>query len=660
MVPDPPVDTLDPEALQVFLEELRVGGFEPSTDDERTWSGPTPASLAPITSATTMQLVLQDGWPYLPPRLDIDGVQSWHANSDHLCLWQEGDNTKGWVTLAGILARIEEWVEHEQAGFAAAMAAALDPQLYFKPLYAQAIGLDVDELVNGAFQDGQHNFLHLGALRSLPVLRPGRLPAKDAGDGLSGRWFYRSTVMAPPSNLAQFETALTDNQRSRYESDLARRGSGIYVLIWPTPHGHAPLVLHVKQNDGSRGGTALVPLPTSMPDRLRRAGPDATRLQDCRVVVLGVGAIGSHIAALLARSGVGHLTLVDADSLYPPGQVRHAAEADALGDAKSELMKRSLRHFDWTTIEVVQANPWTPRALAEQVSGFDLCVEATGLAPFTELLSRVAATAGVAFVSSALYRGGAIVRVRRQAEGDTAILDRHGWRYPVIPPGRAEEEYVGVEVGCAAPIHNAPPTSVSIAASLASVVAIDVLTGRRDLPDEIIEVIEPREPPFDRRGRLRVTPPSLLLTDEAAAVMRAAALSAHPNETGGLLLGIHDDRLAPVIARAVELPPHDPSPTGYVLPAGATHQAIDNARLLDARLGYLGEWHSHPTDQPASAKDRSTMRGLAALPEAGTPVLLVMRPIGDDEYDLDGYLTVEGELRQVEILSVGPLPDEEK
>lgn len=658
MLPDPPIDTLDPEALQAFLEDLRAGGFEPSADDASVWTGPAPASLAPITTASTLQLVLRDGWPYLPPRLDVDGVQSWHANRDHLCLWQEGDNTKVWVTLAGILARIEEWVEHEQAGFVSAMAAALDPHLCYGPLVAHAVGIDVDELVDGAFQDGQHGFLHVEVQRSLPVLRPGKLFPKPEGDGVSGRWFYRSSVMAPPSDLVRFEAALTDNQRSRYEADLARRGSGIYVLIWPTPHGHAPLVLHVEQTDGGRVGAALEPLPTSTPDRLRRAGPDAAGLQAGRVVILGVGAIGSHVAALLARSGVGHLTLVDGDFLYPPGQVRHAAEADALGDAKSELMRRSLRHFDWTAIEVVRGNPWTPRALAEQVRGFDLCVEATGLAPFTELVSRVAATAGVALVSSALYRGGAIARVRRQAEGDTAILDRHGWRYPAIPPGQPEEEYVGVEVGCAAPIHNAPPTSVSMAASLASVAAIDVLTGRSDLPDEIIEVIEPREPPFHRRGRLRVTPPSLLLTDEAAAVMGAAALSAHPNETGGLLLGIYDDRLVPVIARAVELPPHDPSPTRYVLPAGATHQAIDNARLMDARLGYLGEWHSHPTDQPASAKDRSTMRGLAQLPDVGTPILLVARPSGDG-YQLDGYLTVEGELRRVDVLSVGPLPDEE-
>jgi hypothetical protein len=97
----------------------------------------------------------------------------------------------------------------------------------------------------------------------------------------------------------------------------------------------------------------------------------------------------------------------------------------------------------------------------------------------------------------------------------------------------------------------------------------------------------------------------------------------------------------------------------YVLPAGATHEVIESGRLTDARLGYLGEWHSHPTDQPASPKDRSTMRGLAQLPEVGTPALIVARPSGGDNYELDGYVAVDGELIRVEVVSVGPLPGEE-
>ena len=39
------------------------------------------------------------------------------------------------------------------------------------------------------------------------------------------------------------------------------------------------------------------------------------RLRDTRVIVFGVGGVGSWCAEALVRSGVGHLTMVDADTV---------------------------------------------------------------------------------------------------------------------------------------------------------------------------------------------------------------------------------------------------------------------------------------------------------------------------------------------------------
>jgi tRNA A37 threonylcarbamoyladenosine dehydratase len=56
-----------------------------------------------------------------------------------------------------------------------------------------------------------------------------------------------------------------------------------------------------------------------------RAGPDRNTLAGKRVVVFGVGAIGSHAALTVAKAGTGTMTLVDADVLRPGDVVRHAA-----------------------------------------------------------------------------------------------------------------------------------------------------------------------------------------------------------------------------------------------------------------------------------------------------------------------------------------------
>lgn len=49
-------------------------------------------------------------------------------------------------------------------------------------------------------------------------------------------------------------------------------------------------------------------------DRLYGSGA-LSRLRDCRVIVVGLGGVGSWAVEALARSGVGHLVLVDADDL---------------------------------------------------------------------------------------------------------------------------------------------------------------------------------------------------------------------------------------------------------------------------------------------------------------------------------------------------------
>lgn len=140
--------------------------------------------------------------------------------------------------------------------------------------------------------------------------------------------------------------------------------------------------------------------------------------------------------------------------------------------------------------------------------GTDLAVDTTGAAPVAEMLSRIAERTRVALVSAALYRGGAIGRVRRQLPGsDTGIYLRgEDARYPIIPSGSDDEGGDGgrlLEPGCSAPVNNAPPSAVAAISAPAAQVAIDALTGRLRHPDEVIDVYEPLEgQPFHRVGRV--------------------------------------------------------------------------------------------------------------------------------------------------------------
>ena len=73
-------------------------------------------------------------------------------------------------------------------------------------------------------------------------------------------------------------------------------------------------------------------------------GEDAfMRLQNARVILFGVGGVGGWAAEALVRSGVGHLTVVDFDTVQESNLNRQlVATADCIGEPKVEAMRRRL------------------------------------------------------------------------------------------------------------------------------------------------------------------------------------------------------------------------------------------------------------------------------------------------------------------------------
>ena len=66
------------------------------------------------------------------------------------------------------------------------------------------------------------------------------------------------------------------------------------------------------------------------------------KLRNSKVAIAGLGGLGSHIAVMLARSGVGHLHLVDFDIVDLSNLNRQVYTVDELGMPKTEALKRIL------------------------------------------------------------------------------------------------------------------------------------------------------------------------------------------------------------------------------------------------------------------------------------------------------------------------------
>ncbi len=119
-------------------------------------------------------------------------------------------------------------------------------------------------------------------------------------------------------------------------------------------------------------------------------------LADTRVIIFGVGGVGSWTAEALARSGVGHMTIVDADRVSPTNINRQAeADRDTIGKVKVDAMRDLLLsvapHIDVKAFEM-EYNADTADCF--DLEEYDFIIDAIDSLSAKALLIRNATAAG--------------------------------------------------------------------------------------------------------------------------------------------------------------------------------------------------------------------------------------------------------------------------
>ena len=502
-----------PESLDAFTRELSDLGFSPvpGTHSQK-WTGDIHPAFEPLTDATTMDVVIQPGWPYRPPVLLVQGLDSNHQTLDgFVCLWTDEDASLEWTTVEGLFSRIEEWCENALRGWEDDHL-GLDAQMNFSPQVMLAATFDLAAL--GVKEGGWGEF-HGVFPQNPPRLEllPGQ---RQTPSQLRGAWFHVGPLKAtPPRQLSEVLRLLPRAQRKGLQKALDQRGGqdalkasgGVDLILfcWERRELTDLLVLAVKGIEGELEAVALQPGPVDEHSLIMRAGPDAASLRSHKATIFGAGALGGHAATLLAESGIGSLRIVDPDVLLPGNVVRHVAGHMYVGAPKVLAVQAEImQHAPWTQVECLPEPAITPGDFRKHADDADVVIDATGNEALTGSLAMVADSLDKPMVAGALYRGGFIGRVQRQAlPGDTPIYQRQvSARYPEIPAGADAQDFATPQLGCSAPVNNAPPSSVSACAALVAQAAIDVLTGRFELEDEVIDVYRLLPATvFDRIGR---------------------------------------------------------------------------------------------------------------------------------------------------------------
>jgi proteasome lid subunit RPN8/RPN11 len=148
------------------------------------------------------------------------------------------------------------------------------------------------------------------------------------------------------------------------------------------------------------------------------------------------------------------------------------------------------------------------------------------------------------------------------------------------------------------------------------------------------------------------------VSEQARADLLTAAAAGHPNETGGVLVGVlghlHGGRRRPWVTHAVEVASRRSGRTHYELPAHARERAVTKLRRRDRRLGYLGDWHSHPIDVDPSGTDANSIESISLTGDCQRPLLFVARR-ANGTYEIDARQWTGASLRKLQVVHAGPL-----
>ncbi len=101
--------------------------------------------------------------------------------------------------------------------------------------------------------------------------------------------------------------------------------------------------------------------------------------QKGRVAICGLGGLGSRVAELLTRAGVGYLRLIDFDCIEPTNLNRQLFFMDQLGKCKADALAETLQRITPHVTLDVQKEKITSDTLPVLLGGVDVIVEALDL-----------------------------------------------------------------------------------------------------------------------------------------------------------------------------------------------------------------------------------------------------------------------------------------
>lgn len=177
------------------------------------------------------------------------------------------------------------------------------------------------------------------------------------------------------------------------------------------------------------------------------------RLLESRVLLIGLGGLGSPLAMYLTTCGVGRLTLADPDRIELANLQRQILyRTSSVGHAKTEEARRVMEELNPEIRIDTVAEYLKGDLLREQVQAADLVVDATDNFETRLAINQACVESATPLISGAVIRmEGQVTVFRNQEEGDACYQCLFGDE-PVPEEGCSETGVLGPVAGAVASV----------------------------------------------------------------------------------------------------------------------------------------------------------------------------------------------------------------
>lgn len=464
-----------------FEEGLLRAGFRP---EGQGWTG----TIRHEKEETEVHIALPVSFPFQVPKVaptDFEAVPwSWHRNSDgSLCLVAEHDHFDlWWQDVSSLLRHVSDWFTQANLGW---------PE--DEPM------LDLERYYSHSADNRLYLYEELGSLKGSPVLfrqrknatmvlRPGPRPRKTSKQHQTryGRIVDVGVLEIPPRSWPELADLL--DASDLLERDIRNGKLEIIVICYRRGTRESVVMLEAfPTSSGDIQLRSLTSAPSADGPRSLRSGLLAPQLGQCRVAIVGLGAVGSFTADLLVRSGVRHLTLIDGDVVKPGNLVRHLVGPRMIGMEKVAAVKEHLVAGGNIAPECIEINN-LPLFHGDEafvaIREHDLVVNATADFATTALLHTAAHSLSKHILSTTIQGDGSTYRV-------DVLPPLPG--VPSHPPTRLTAKasvHEFFEPGCGSPVSSTPPDAVYEAAAVTARHAVGLLVGQPIDPAGVIRNID--------------------------------------------------------------------------------------------------------------------------------------------------------------------------